>query len=91
MKNKNKHTNGWLDRTGKLHYCKFNCHNEKAVKIMEEYKLKKSPEYIGWIKVHSVGVWFFQADQFYGRQYVKITKKQKEWLFKHNYDIKFFL
>ena len=89
-KNKKQHVDGWLDRNGKIYLCKFNHHNEKEIELMKEYKLNNTPEYLGWIKIHSAGVWFFEADHFHNRQYVKVTKKQKNWLFDHNYEVDIF-
>lgn len=91
---KNKKTNvdknyidGWLDRKGKLHPCKFNKHNNAEEKLMKKYNLKYTPEYLGWFKVHSAGVYFFEACHFHNRQYVKPTKLQMKWLFKNGYDM----
>ena len=79
---------GWLDRRGKLYPCKFNHHHQAAVKLMRELKLKHTPEYLGWVKVHSAGVWFFEADSYLGRQCIKVTESQNRWLLNNGYKVK---
>lgn len=83
-----KHVNGWLDRRGKLYPCKFNHHVAASVKLEKKLKLKYSIEYLGWIKIHCAGLWFFSADTYHGRQYVKVTKAQEKWLLDNDYEIK---
>lgn len=75
-----RYPNGWLDRRGKLHPCKFNRHQIASTKIEKKLGLKYSIEYLGWIKIHDAGLWFFEADSYHGRQYVKTTEAQKKWL-----------
>jgi len=76
---------GWLDREGQFYHCKFNQHDKTAGKLITRLGLKHTPEYLGWIKVHSAGCWFFRADEYAGRQYVKPTKLQLKWLFDNGY------
>ncbi len=83
------HVNGWLDRQGKLWPCKFMEHSKKAHDIQKKNRCKFSIEYAGWIKVHCAGIWFFEADSYCDRQYVKKTKRQLRWLFNHGYDMRF--
>lgn len=83
----NNNKNGWLNRYGRLWACPFNKHDDAARKLQKILKLNDSIEYLGWIKVHSTGLWFFAADEYPGRQYVRPTKRQLKWLFKNDYDI----
>ena len=79
--------NGWLDRDGKLHPCRFTEHLRKSGELVEKYKLKHTVEYLGWIKVHRCGEWFFGADSYYGRQHIKPTEAQLKWLDINGYDV----
>lgn len=88
IKNRTKHVNGWLDRRGKFYPCRFNKHLASSIEIEKKLGLKHSIEYLGWIKVHDAGVWFFEADSYQGRQYVKITEAQNKWLFDNGYEIR---
>ena len=83
-----KHVNGWLDRRAKLYPCKFNHHASTSVKLEKKFNLSHSIEYLGWIKVHDAGVWFFEADSYHGRQYVKVTELQKKWLLDNGYQVR---
>ena len=78
---------GWLDRQGRFHPCEFNHHLSMVYKLQKKLGLKNSLEYLGWIKVHSAGAYFFKADEYYGRQYVKITNSQQKWLLDNGYEI----
>ena len=78
--------NGWLDRKGKFYPCKFNKHNDAEAKLSKQLKLKHGLEYSGWVKVHSSGIAFFKADEYYGRQYMRVTKAQNKWLVKNGYE-----
>lgn len=80
--------NGWLNHEGKFYPCRFNHHCEASAKLEKKFHLKHSLEYVGWIKVHSAGVWFFEADGYHGRQYVKVTQAQYRWLLKHGYKLR---
>jgi len=80
--------NGWLDRRGKFYPCKFNNHFKAAYKLEKQLKLQKSLEYLGWVKVHNTGVWFFVADEYYDRHYVRITQNQEKWLLDNGYEFK---
>ncbi len=79
--------NGWLDREGRLHPCKFNHHARASIVIQKKLGSKHSPEYLGWVKVHCAGVFFFEAASWHGRQYMRVTQKQKKWLFNNDYDM----
>lgn len=83
-----KHIDGWLDRRGKFYSCRFNHHNSASVKLEKKLGLKHSLEYLGWIKVHSAGIWFFVADSYCDRIWVKITESQKQWLLNNGYKLK---
>jgi hypothetical protein len=83
-----KAVDGWLDRQGKFYSCKFNHHDETAGKLIRKLRLKHTPEYLGWIRVHSAGCWFFRADEYQGRQYVKVTRQQNKWLLDNGFEIK---
>lgn len=78
---------GWLDRYGRFYPCKFNYHLSKAYKLEKKLGLKHSLEYLGWVRIHSVGVYRFGADQYHGRQYVKITESQRKWLIDNGFEI----
>lgn len=73
-----KHVNGWLDRQGKLWPCQFNHHCKASIKLAKKFKLKYTIEYLGWIKVHDAGVWFFEADLYYGRWIIDNDYKIRE-------------
>ena len=38
--------------------------------------------------MHDAGVWFFEADSYHGRQYVKVTELQKKWLLDNGYQVR---
>lgn len=80
-----KHVNGWLDRRGKFYPCRFNRHAIASIRLEKELKLMHSVEYVGWVKVHDAGFWFFEADSYHNRQYVKVTEEQNKWLLDHGY------
>lgn len=82
-----KQVNGWLDRKGFLHPCKFLHHSKEAMRLMKKLQLKSTPEYLGWVKVHDAGVFFYEAWSYVGRQHVRPTQRQKSWLFSHGYDV----
>ena len=77
--------NGWLNRRGVFYSCRFNKHISASIRLERKLHLKHSLEYMGWVKVHSAGVWFYEADSYQGRMSVRITKKQKKWLLDHGY------
>ncbi len=76
------HKDGWLDRDGHLHKCKFNHHARAEVLLYKKFKLKYMPEYLGWVKVHGAGVYFY-----WERRNAKITQAQRRWLTRHGYDL----
>jgi len=80
--------NGWLDRYGRLWPCKFNHHCKASIKLGKKFNLKHTIEYLGWIKVHDAGVWFFEANLYNGRIHVKPTELQKKWLIDNGYKIR---
>jgi len=77
--------NGWLNRQGIFYSCRFNKHYSASIRLERKFRLKQTLEYLGWIKVHSAGIWFYEADSYQGRIGVKITEKQKKWLLDHGY------
>jgi len=88
IESKMRYVNGWLDRRGKFYPCRFNRHHATSVKLEKKLGLKHSIEYLGWIKVHDAGLWFFEADSFQGRLHVKITETQNKWLLDNGYEIR---
>jgi hypothetical protein len=80
--------NGWLNRRGKFYPCRFNGHNNASVRIARKLHLKGSLEYLGWVKVHSAGVWFYEADSYQGRLSVRITETQIKWLRDNGYEVR---
>ena len=78
---------GWLDRRGKLYPCKFNKHNDLEEQLIRKLKLKHSLEYLGWVKVHSAGVYFFKARSWQGRMFMHKTESQIKWLLDNGYEI----
>ena len=86
-KNQKDFKNGWLNRRGVFYPCKFNHHAREEIKLQKLLKLPNSLEYLGWFKVHGVGVCFYEAWTWMGRQHVKPTKSQLSWLFKRGYPV----
>ena len=78
---------GWLDRYGRFHPCKFNHHDLDAIKLQKKLGLKKSLEYLGWIRVHAAGVYFFKANSWHRSLWLKITESQRKWLIDNGYEI----
>ena len=76
---------GWLDREGRIYLCKFNHHLSAACKLEKELGLEESLEYLGWVKIHSAGVYFFRANEYCDRLFVKITESQRKWLVDNGY------
>ena len=78
---------GWLDRRGKFYSCEFNHHNDVELQLMKKLELKYSLEYLGWVKVHSAGVYFYEAQTYMGRMHVHKTESQIKWLLDNGYEI----
>ena len=72
--------NGWLDRQGKLYPCKFLHHARAEIATVKQLRLPATLEYLGWVKVHDAGVFFYEADSYHNRQHIRITTRQSRWL-----------
>ena len=78
---------GWLDRRGKFYSCKFNHHNDLETDLIMKFELEHCLEYLGWVKVHSAGIYFFKARSWHGRMHVHKTESQIKWLLDNGYEI----
>ena len=78
---------GWLNRRGIFYSCQFNHHNNLEKKLVKKLKLEHSLEYLGWVKIHSAGVYFYEAQTWQGRMHVHMTESQIKWLIDNGYGV----
>lgn len=74
---------GWLDRSGKLHKCKFYDHARKALRLLKKHKVKRDIESAGWICLREQVEVFFLPDIFI----MKPTHEQIRFLNKNGYEL----